>query len=199
MTTGLSAGRAKINAPSDPILSPAPCFCEPEGFRLANSPSPHPAEGTQPLGTPIVYHSAMLSVKPLPEFFYQKTRNFINLLSHIGRMFRVKWPNALIYPKVAPVSLTHTSATEGAEMAFHIEGLLCGLCALRVRRALESLEGAQRVEVDFETQMARIWFAPGSAPDPALAATTVDRIVLAKPLRRLLEGLGKIVSILSTR
>jgi len=73
-----------------------------------------------------------------------------------------------------------------------IEGLVCDdVCAVRSTRALEGIDGVERVDVDFETGVATIEGRPASAETYQRA---IDSVVVGKPLRRALAAVHRVVT-----
>lgn len=69
-----------------------------------------------------------------------------------------------------------------------VDGLVCGMCAARTRSALSDVEGVRDVEVDLERGVAVVRHE-GDPPRVAAMQRAVDRVVIARPLRRLLDRL----------
>ena len=71
---------------------------------------------------------------------------------------------------VAPSFLGVTSAQAATEQQqiFTIENMICALCPLTVKTAMEGVVGVKSVSIDFETKTATVIFDP--------AATTIDSI-----------------------
>jgi Cu+-exporting ATPase len=71
-----------------------------------------------------------------------------------------------------------------------IDGLVCGVCAARARRALADLPGATAAEVDLDSGSASVTFAGQAASEEALAQA-VEGEVLLRPARRWLARLRR--------
>ena len=54
-----------------------------------------------------------------------------------------------------------------------IEGMMCGLCSGRVKKALEAVAGVETAEVSHETGMAEVTLR-GDVSDEALAKAVTD-------------------------
>ena len=72
---------------------------------------------------------------------------------------------------------------------FAIDGLVCGLCADRTRDALTGVGGVHGVQVDLERGVAVVEHE-GDAPGLAALQGALDRAVVARPLRKLLDRLA---------
>ena len=71
---------------------------------------------------------------------------------------------------------------------FAVDGLVCGLCAARTRQAIEGVDGVQHVEVDLDRGVAVVRHE-GDPPRVAAMQGALDRVVVALPVRRLLDRL----------
>lgn len=96
-------------------------------------------------------------------------------------------------PHVHPSRLRRAPAVRVIERGEHaatfaVEGLVCGLCAGRARSALASVAGVRGVEVDLERGVAVVEHG-GEAPPVTSLQGALDRVVVALPLRRLLDRL----------
>ncbi len=59
--------------------------------------------------------------------------------------------------------LSHRVGAEGAagEIAIRVDGLSCPFCAYGLEKKLKGLEGAEKIHMDIEKGIARIWVAEG--------------------------------------
>ena len=72
---------------------------------------------------------------------------------------------------------------------FAVDGLVCGLCADRTSNALANVEGVRDVVVDLHRGVAVVRHE-GDAPGLAALQGALDRAVVARPLRKLLDRLA---------
>lgn len=101
----------------------------------------------------------------------------------------MKWSALRIHPsrlRTAPALRTIESADGSTTLA--VDGLVCGMCAARTRSALSDIEGVRDVEVDLERGIAVVRHE-GDLPRMAAMQQAVDRVVIALPIRRLLDRL----------
>lgn len=65
------------------------------------------------------------------------------------------------------------SPTDGhlAEVQIPIEGMVCGACVARTKRALKSVNGVEEVEVSLEKRQARVRYDSSKTSADQLAAT----------------------------
>ncbi|MYE31388.1 MAG: cation transporter [Chloroflexi bacterium] len=101
----------------------------------------------------------------------------------------MKWSALQIHPsrlRTAP-GLRTIERGEGYT-TFAVDGLVCGMCAARTRSALSDIESVRDVEVDLERGVAVVRHE-GDPPRVAAMQRAVDRVVIALPLRRLLDRL----------
>ncbi|MCE7742227.1 MAG: heavy-metal-associated domain-containing protein [Candidatus Heimdallarchaeota archaeon] len=54
------------------------------------------------------------------------------------------------------------------EVKLNIEGMTCGHCQMTVANALKKISGVKEVEVNLETNSAKILFKPGKTNDEKL-------------------------------
>jgi copper chaperone CopZ len=71
-----------------------------------------------------------------------------------------------------------------------VDGMLCPLCADRVQRALSRPAGVLSAAVDFETGTAEVVYRGGGNEEPDWDEE-VQRMVVLKPVRRVLDFLGR--------
>jgi copper chaperone CopZ len=76
------------------------------------------------------------------------------------------------------------------ELSFRVRGMVCNLCALRVKRALEGLPGVEEAEVDLETERATVRHKGGGVSSGNLGRAVASKVVFSR-LRRLLGRFGK--------
>ena len=101
----------------------------------------------------------------------------------------MKWSALHIHPsrlRTAP-ALRAMERGDGSTI-YAVDGLVCGLCAARTRSALSDIEGVRNVEVDLERGVAVVEHE-GDLPRLAAMQGAVDRVVIARPLRKLLDRL----------
>jgi len=75
-----------------------------------------------------------------------------------------------------------------------VHGLVCGVCALRTRAALESVAGVREACVDLDAGTATLALASGAALDASAVRAmqrdmqrALDRVVVAMPVRRAIQ------------
>lgn len=103
-------------------------------------------------------------------------------------VFHILPHRAFTEPKATVVDVSEAGGV--ATAALQIEGLLCSACAANVRRRLERTPGVHSATVDLETTRANVAYDPTQAgPGDLIAA--IDATVILRPLRRLLERLGR--------
>ena len=96
---------------------------------------------------------------------------------------RFKWHRALVNPT------THVESVKGDVTVLRVDGLVCSsVCAVRTKRALASLPGVRRVDVDFDAGVARIEGAP---QPPEAYERAVTSVVAGKPMRRMIEWVAR--------
>ncbi len=101
----------------------------------------------------------------------------------------MKWSALQIHPsrlRTAP-GLRTIERGEGYT-TFAVDGLVCGMCAARTHSALAGVEGVHGVEVDLGRGVAVVRH-DGDLPRMATMQRAVDRVVIALPVRRLLDRL----------
>ncbi|MXZ46297.1 MAG: heavy-metal-associated domain-containing protein [Chloroflexi bacterium] len=101
----------------------------------------------------------------------------------------MKWSALHVHPsrlRTAP-ALRAIESDDGST-TFAVDGLVCGMCAARTRSALSGTEGVRGVEVDLERGVAVVRHE-GDPPRLATMQRAVDRMVIALPVRRLLDRL----------
>lgn len=101
----------------------------------------------------------------------------------------MKWSALHIHPsrlRTAP-GLRTIERGEGYT-TFAVDGLVCGMCASRTRSALAGVEGVRDAEVDLARGVAVVRHE-GDAPRMAAMQRAVDRVVIARPVRKLLDRL----------
>ena len=76
-----------------------------------------------------------------------------------------------------------TSDPLAIRLEAELDGLVCGLCAVRTESALAGVDGVERVEVDLATQRATLHLAPDAA------ASEVTREHLQRALQRAVIGM----------
>jgi copper chaperone CopZ len=73
---------------------------------------------------------------------------------------------------------------------YAVDGLVCGVCAMRTHSALADVPGVRAVHVDLERGIAEVEHAPGERPDAATLERALASIVVARGVRRwLADGL----------
>jgi len=103
---------------------------------------------------------------------------------------RIKWQRLLVNPT------THVESQEGNVTRLRVDGLVCSsICAVRTKRALESLGGVGHVAVDFDRGVATV---VGDPHEPAEYEAAVTGVVAGRPLRRIIESWAKRVRRFST-
>ncbi|MDE2695998.1 MAG: heavy metal-associated domain-containing protein [Chloroflexota bacterium] len=101
----------------------------------------------------------------------------------------MKWSALQIRPsrlRTAP-RLRTVERGEG-HTTFAVDGLVCGMCAARTRSALSDVEGVRGVDVDLERGVAVVRH-DDDPPRMATMQRAVDGVVIALPVRRLLDRL----------
>ena len=102
---------------------------------------------------------------------------------------RIRPRKLFSYPRVTLRRLERPDG--GATLAeLSVDGLVCDVCATRVRRALADLPGATAAEVDLDSGAASVTFAGQAASEEALARA-VEGQVLLRPARRWLSRLRR--------
>jgi copper chaperone CopZ len=92
---------------------------------------------------------------------------------------RFRWHRLLQNPT------TRVIAVDGGVARLRVDGMVCsGVCAVRTRQALASVEGVRSVHVDFDAGEATV---EGTPRDAAVYERAVARAVLARPARKLIE------------
>lgn len=76
-------------------------------------------------------------------------------------------------------------ATDGERLA--LRGVVCHVCAVRTRHALEGVAGVESVEVDLANSEARIRYAAGMTPDETALQRALDGAVVGTRVRRWIE------------
>jgi copper chaperone CopZ len=95
---------------------------------------------------------------------------------------RFKWRRALVNPT------THIEHSDGDVTTLRVDGLVCSsVCAVRTKQALRSIDGVRRVDVDFDTGIARI---EGDPQPPEVYERAVTSVVAGKPARRAIEWIA---------
>jgi copper chaperone CopZ len=84
---------------------------------------------------------------------------------------------------------TSLGPDDNACTTLQVEGLLCSVCAARVQAALESMPGVRKAQVDLNAGSATVEHDRARAGTGALV-TAVESMVVLRPLRRVLAGLG---------
>ncbi len=86
-----------------------------------------------------------------------------------------------------------TSVAAGAAQVT-VHGLVCGVCALRTRAALESVAGVREACVDLDAGTATLALASGATLDASSVRAmqrdmqrALDRVVVAMPVRRAIQ------------
>jgi mercuric ion binding protein len=76
----------------------------------------------------------------------------------------------LIASVSSPVLVSAAQAAETEQtVTFEVPGMTCALCPVTVRKAMESVEGVRKVEVDFDARTATVVFDPSLASIEAIA------------------------------
>ena len=101
----------------------------------------------------------------------------------------MKWSALHVRPSRLRTAPTLRAVERGdGSTTFAVDGLVCGLCATRTRSALSDIEGVRNVEVDLERGVAVVEHE-GDPPPLAAMQQAVDRVVIALPVRKLLDRL----------
>ena len=101
------------------------------------------------------------------------------------RLPRIHPSRLLTAPTLRPV------ARDEGRTTLAVDGLVCGLCAARTRAALAGVEGVRRVDVDLGRGVAVVEH-DGETPRLDAMRGALDRVVVAMPLRRLLERVARV-------
>jgi len=99
---------------------------------------------------------------------------------------RIKWRRLFVFPRA------HVAAAEGQTVRLEVQGLVCDLCAARVRRGLLSLPQVQEAQVDLEEGTATVRLR-GAAEEGALVQAVHRQVIWpwARRLLSLLPFLGR--------
>lgn len=76
-------------------------------------------------------------------------------------------------------------AEDGERVA--LRGVVCSVCAVRTRQALESVPGVASVDVDLASSEARVRYVTGALPNEAALQRALDRVVVGVGIRRWIE------------
>ncbi len=77
----------------------------------------------------------------------------------------------------SPLTVQTVSAQAAAteqKATFAIENMICALCPVTVRKAMEGVEGVRSVDVDFEAKTATVVFDPSATSPEAIAAASTN-------------------------
>ena len=99
----------------------------------------------------------------------------------------LKLKNLFVEPGANP---KETSSSPDRE-TIRISGMLCGLWARRVKRALEGLPNVESANVQLVAEKADIFLKVGSTFDPEAVRQAIDRIIVFPQLRRALAKIKK--------
>ena len=101
----------------------------------------------------------------------------------------MKWSALHIHPSRLRTAPAVRVLERGEDCTtFAIDGLVCGLCADRTRDALTGVDGVRGVRVDLERGVAVVEHE-GDVPGLTTLQGALDRVVVARPLRKLLDRL----------
>lgn len=78
---------------------------------------------------------------------------------------------------------------DAVEVAVH--GLVCGVCAARTEAALLGTPGVETACVDLDAGIARLRMAPTADLDVEAMQTSLERVVIAMPVRRWIERVAR--------
>lgn len=100
--------------------------------------------------------------------------------------------NLLVEPKGHTIALERApiGAAAPARATIAVRGLLCSICAARVRASLQALPGVQAATCSLATQQATVQFDPARC-DPGRLEQAVRDAALALPLRRLIAAAAR--------
>ncbi len=102
---------------------------------------------------------------------------------------KVKWYSIFTYPALKH---PHYSSTD-IELEMKLEGMVCGLCAVRAEQAIARLPEVEKVSVDFDSQKVKVELKEANLTPFFIRKMqdSVDEVVLAKNVRRALEKVQK--------
>lgn len=101
----------------------------------------------------------------------------------------MKWSPLPIHPsRLGTAPGLRTIERGDGYTRFAVDGLVCGMCAGRTRSALADIEGVHDVEVDLARGVAVVHHE-GDLPRMSAMQRALDRVVIALPVRRLLDRL----------
>ncbi len=107
------------------------------------------------------------------------------------RALRFHPSRLLTAPALRPPAGGEAGRAEGGERtAVAVDGLVCGLCASRARRALAAVEGVRGVRVDLARGLATLEHARGAPPSAAALRAALERSAVGLRWRRLLARLA---------
>lgn len=92
--------------------------------------------------------------------------------------------SSALAPTVAPgtVSAQATVATERT-VVFAVENMICALCPITVKTAMERVPGVRSVVIDFDAKTATVVFDPSGTTEAAIAAAAANVGYPARALR----------------
>jgi hypothetical protein len=100
-----------------------------------------------------------------------------------GDEVRIRWHRLLSAPTV------HVQSVDGDTTLLRVDGVVCdGVCDVRTKQALESIEGVRSVSVDYERGLATVEGAPRSE---ATYQRALDAVVTGASVRRLIERIAR--------
>ncbi|MAB14819.1 cation transporter [Parvibaculum sp.] len=81
----------------------------------------------------------------------------------------------LVSTVASPILVSAAQAASSEHAAtFDVPGMICALCPVTVRKAMESVEGVRQVEVDFDARTATVVFNPSVTTVEAIAAASAN-------------------------
>ena len=100
--------------------------------------------------------------------------------------------NLLVAPEGRTIALERApiGAEAPARATIAVRGLLCSICAARVRASLRALPGVQTAACSLATQQATVQFDSARC-DPGRLEQAVREAAIALPLRRLIAAAAR--------
>ena len=98
--------------------------------------------------------------------------------------------------RLHPWRLLHAPRVElaradGEAVGVTVRGLVCGVCAARTETALLATPGVEAACVDLDAGIARLRVARGVRLDVEAAQASLERVVIAMPVRRWIERVAR--------
>lgn len=115
-----------------------------------------------------------------------------SLGTRLARLLRLHPARLLRAPRVE-VAATRLDADGGATVDLQVRGMVCGVCAMRTRSALLATPGVEAASVDLDAGTARLHLEAGEHVDVDGLQQSLDRVVIALPVRRALERVVRAV------